>query len=272
MSEIRLDGLELWGNHGVLDEERAAGQRFLFDVALTLSERAEYSDRLEDTVDYREIVAVVREVSDSRPFHLLEALAAAVADALVERFPAESVAVSVGKPDVELGAPVARTAVTVARRRGRRAPAAVALGSNLGDREANLRAAIERLRAARGITVEAVSAFRETEPVGVVDQPRFVNAAVAVETDLSPRSLLRRLLEVERALGRTRDRETRYGPRLIDLDLLLYDELLMDEPGLTLPHPRLHERRFALEPLAEVMPGVVIPGHGPVETLLARLE
>ena len=151
------------------------------------------------------------------------------------------------------------------------ARAYVGLGANLGDREASLRAALDRLGAMPGVDVVAVSAFRETDPVDYLEQPRFVNAAAAVETDLSPRELLGALLAVERVLGRSRE-GPRYGPRTIDLDLLLYGDEVLEEPGLTVPHPRLHERAFALTPLAELDPGLVVPGRGPVQTLLSNLE
>ena len=147
----------------------------------------------------------------------------------------------------------------------------IGLGANLGDREATLRAAVAALGATGGIEVVAVSAFRETDPVDYLDQPRFLNGAAAVETALAPRELLDALLAVERSLGRTRD-GPRFGPRMIDLDLLLYGEESFDEPGLTVPHPRLHERAFALEPLAELEPGLVVPGQGPLDTLLAKLS
>jgi 2-amino-4-hydroxy-6-hydroxymethyldihydropteridine diphosphokinase len=148
----------------------------------------------------------------------------------------------------------------------------VSLGSNLGDREGSLRRALEELASEQGIAIRRVSSFRETEPVGYLDQPRFVNAVVELETELPPRALLDRLLEVERRLGRKREAAPRFGPRTIDLDLLLYGETVMKEPGLTLPHPRLHERRFVLEPLAELDPGLVVPGSGAVSALLAGLE
>jgi 2-amino-4-hydroxy-6-hydroxymethyldihydropteridine diphosphokinase len=151
------------------------------------------------------------------------------------------------------------------------ARAYVGLGANLGDREGALRAAVASLDATEGIHVVAVSAFRETDPVDYLDQPRFLNGAVAVDTTLAPRELLDALLAVERSLGRTRE-GPRFGPRTIDLDLLLYGDESVDEPGLTVPHPRLHERAFALEPLAELDPGRVVPGHGPLETLLRNLE
>ena len=147
----------------------------------------------------------------------------------------------------------------------------VGLGANLGDREATLRRALDLLQAASDIDVVAVSALRETEPVGVLEQPRFLNGAAAVETTLSPRQLLDLLLHVERALGRVRDGQ-RWGPRVLDLDLLAYEDLLVDEPGLRVPHPRLHERRFALEPLVELDAELEIPGRGRVSDLLAALD
>jgi 2-amino-4-hydroxy-6-hydroxymethyldihydropteridine diphosphokinase len=135
----------------------------------------------------------------------------------------------------------------------------VGLGSNLGEREATLWKALEGLGATEGIEVVAVSSFRETDPVGVVDQPRFVNAAAALETSLRPRELLERLLDVERSLGRDRAVEERWGPRTVDLDLLLYGGESIDEPGLEVPHPRLAERAFVLEPLLELDPDLRLP-------------
>jgi 2-amino-4-hydroxy-6-hydroxymethyldihydropteridine diphosphokinase len=146
----------------------------------------------------------------------------------------------------------------------------VGIGSNLGDREDNLRRAVELLTVEDGVDVTAVSEIRETEPVGPVEQGPFLNGAVRIETDLGPRELLERLLAVEQRLGRVR--EERWGPRTIDLDLLLYGDEVLDEPGLTVPHPRLHERRFALEPLADLAPSLEIPGRGPISVLLAELE
>jgi 2-amino-4-hydroxy-6-hydroxymethyldihydropteridine diphosphokinase len=152
------------------------------------------------------------------------------------------------------------------------ARAYVGLGANLGDRARTLRLAVERIEAIDGVDVVAVSSVRETEPVGIVDQPRFLNGAVALDTTLPPLALLGSLLEVERGLGRVRGEGARWGPRTLDLDLLLYDDLVVEESDLTVPHPRVHERRFALEPLAELDPDLEIPGRGRVSTLLAELD
>jgi 2-amino-4-hydroxy-6-hydroxymethyldihydropteridine diphosphokinase len=147
----------------------------------------------------------------------------------------------------------------------------VGIGSNLGEPERQIEAALALLRAEQGIEFVAVSTLRETEPVGYLDQPNFLNGAAVLETSLAPQELLERLLAIEQRLGRVRGDGPRFGPRTIDLDLLLHGDETIDEPGLTVPHPRLAERRFVLEPLAELDPTLEIPGHGPVQVLLAGL-
>jgi 2-amino-4-hydroxy-6-hydroxymethyldihydropteridine diphosphokinase len=138
------------------------------------------------------------------------------------------------------------------------AKAYIGLGSNLGDRMATLRTAVRRLETLGRIT--GVSSVYETEPVGYLDQPRFLNAVVALETALTPADLLGALLGIERDLGRSRSFAN--APRTLDLDLLLVDDVIAHSPELILPHPRLHQRAFVLVPLAEIVPGVVHPGSG----------
>lgn len=147
----------------------------------------------------------------------------------------------------------------------------VGLGANLNDPGGHIERALALLDGEDGIEVVAVSTLRETDPVGYEDQPRFLNGAAELQTTLTARELLERLLAAERSLGRVRGAGPRFGPRAIDLDLLLYGDEILDEPGLQIPHPRLHERRFALEPLAELDPALEIPGRGPVQALLAGL-
>ncbi len=132
----------------------------------------------------------------------------------------------------------------------------IGLGSNLGDRAANLRGALEALRRREDIEVVEVSPFQETEPVGP-PQPRYLNAAARVRTPLSPRELLEVLQEVEEQFGR--ERSVRWGPRTLDLDILLYGERIVDQPDLRIPHPRMHERRFVLGPLRKIAPEAVHP-------------
>jgi 2-amino-4-hydroxy-6-hydroxymethyldihydropteridine diphosphokinase len=148
----------------------------------------------------------------------------------------------------------------------------VGLGSNLGDREGTIRAALAALGSSPGVEVAAVSTLVDTEPVGYVDQPRFLNGVAALDTDLEPRALLDLLLAVEARFGRDRAAVPAQGPRTLDLDLLLYEEAEIDEPGLRIPHPRLHERAFVLGPLAELDPALNVPKKGEVQTLLAGLD
>ena len=148
----------------------------------------------------------------------------------------------------------------------------VGLGSNLGDREATLRAAVAELAATPGIELVAVSSLVETDPVGYLDQPRVLNGVAVVETRLSARGLLARLLEVEARFGRDRASVPAGGPRTLDLDLLLYGDAEISEEDLRIPHPRLQERAFVLDPLLEVAPGLEVPGLGLLEALRARLH
>ena len=140
-------------------------------------------------------------------------------------------------------------------------PIFVGLGSNLGDREAQLAGAVEALRSTPGVEVSAVSPVYETRAVGPGPQPPYLNAVVRLRCDLGPRALLERLLAIERDAGRTRGPE-RDAPRTLDLDLLFYAEARVDEPGLRVPHPRLHERAFVLEPLQDLAPDWTHPGLG----------
>ncbi|WP_373232998.1 2-amino-4-hydroxy-6-hydroxymethyldihydropteridine diphosphokinase [Cohnella sp.] len=128
----------------------------------------------------------------------------------------------------------------------------VALGANIGDRESSLKEALRRLANDPGLKVRRISSVYETAPVGFTDQPAFLNMTVSLETELEPLTLLRRLLEIEQEMGRVRD--VRWGPRNIDLDLLVYGEVSMESTELTLPHPRMGERAFVLVPLREIWP------------------
>lgn len=150
--------------------------------------------------------------------------------------------------------------------------AAVGLGGNLGDAAATLREALQALDRLPATRLLRASPLYRTPAWGNTDQPDFVNAAALLETTLPPRALLDALLEVERRFGRRREAGTHWGPRELDLDLLLYGGAVLDEPGLRVPHPHLHERAFALLPLARIAPEMAVPGRGRVDALLAAVD
>ena len=146
----------------------------------------------------------------------------------------------------------------------------IGLGSNLADPLVQVRQALMELESIPGTRVTARSSLYRTSPVGYLEQPDFINAVASVQTTLKPQALLAALLAIENRHGRRRT--TRDAPRTLDLDLLLYGEEVLDRDGLTLPHPRLHERAFVLAPLAEIAPGATVPGWGRVQELLARVD
>lgn len=137
----------------------------------------------------------------------------------------------------------------------------IALGSNLGDRESSIRGALDALDAHKDIDLVASSTIIETDPVGPPGQGPYLNAAACIRTAYSARRLLDTLLSIEQCHGRNRRAEQRWGPRTLDLDLLIYADQVIDEPGLCIPHPRLHEREFVLIPLAEIAPAIHVPLH-----------
>ena len=141
------------------------------------------------------------------------------------------------------------------------------LGSNIGDREGNIRQAIQMLATTPGILIDRMSSFYATEPIGVTDQPEFINAVISIATNLPPGDLLKICLSTEAALGRIR--QQRWGPRNIDIDILLYNDIILDLNWLTLPHPRLHERAFVLIPLQEIAPDLPVY-HGKTATELLQ--
>lgn len=148
----------------------------------------------------------------------------------------------------------------------------VGLGANLGDAQAAVRAGIDALSKLSATRLLRASSLYRTPAWGLTGQPDFINAVAMLETALAPPELLGELLAIERQAGRNRGQGLRWGPRTLDLDVLLYGDRIIDEPGLTVPHPHLHERAFALVPLLEISPGVSIPGIGAARDALARME
>jgi dihydroneopterin aldolase/2-amino-4-hydroxy-6-hydroxymethyldihydropteridine diphosphokinase len=266
---IDLVGVRAWGHHGVLPHETEAGQEFTADVRLWLDTRpAAAADALGRTVNYAEVADVIVQGIHSGPHLLIETLANQLASqVLASPVLVRRVELTVHKPSAPIPHPFADVAVRVVRDA---APttAVLALGTNIGDREDHLRRALDLLEAADGVDVIATGPVIETDPVGGVEQAAFLNSVVCVRTTRGPWELLE-LAHVLEADAR-RVREIRWGPRTLDVDVLTFGDLVQDDPDLTLPHPRVHERAFALAPWDRMDPSARVPGHGAVADLLMR--
>lgn len=249
---ITLTGVTAYGYHGVLPEEKEQGQEFSVDLSLDVDlSRAAASDDLAHTVNYAEVAADVVAALEAPAQDLIETVAGQVADAVLTRPLVEAVEVTLHKPHAPVGVPFGD--VTVQLRRERDVPVVIALGANLGsDPAGTLERAAERLRAVAGLYDVELSPPFETEPVGGPEQPVYTNAVALARTSLAPWRVLDALHGVEAEFGRTR--EVRWGARTLDLDLIQVgipgetSEFVSDEPELTLPHPRAHERAFVLVP------------------------
>jgi dihydroneopterin aldolase/2-amino-4-hydroxy-6-hydroxymethyldihydropteridine diphosphokinase len=275
---IHLRGVEAFGYHGVLPDEKRDGQPFVVDVVMELDlATAGGSDALDDTVSYAEIAGEVVARITGPSFDLIERLAEVVADDVLRHRLVDAATVTVHKPQAPVGHPFTNVAVEVHRTRG--VPVVVALGANLGDARATLESAVHAVAGLPGMRVRAVSPLVETDPVGGPEQPAYLNAVLVGDTTLDPDDLLRRLHEIEADHGRTR--EVRWGARTLDLDLIQVgtpasgSEVRRKDPALTLPHPRAHERGFVLVPWSLADPAATIRADGqvrPVADLVGEVD
>ena len=262
---ISLLGLRGFGRHGVLDAERRDGQEFVIDAVLWLDTRAAAAaDDLRLTADYARLAERLSEIVSGEPVALIETLAGRLAAACLADPVVREAEITVHKPQAPV--PVAFGDVTVTIRRSR--TVVLALGSNLGDRLANLQRGVDVLCTEPGLDQVAVSPVYETAPVGgPAQQPDYLNAVLTAATSLPARALLDRARAAEQAAGRVRG--PRWGPRTLDVDVIVYAGVVSDDPELTLPHPRAGERAFVLAPWHDLDPGAVLPGRGTVAGLLA---
>ena len=259
MGVIRIDRLELFAHHGWHEEEQTLGQRFLVSLKLELdfTESAE-KDSLEETVNYGEAARFAAAEFGRERCRLLETAASRLAEAFLARWKRiQRISVTVEKPSAPIPLSFQSVGVEVTLSRH---TAYLGLGSNMGDRAGYLDFACRRLAMQHGIEPEAVSAYRETEPWGNVCQEKFINACVRVSTILSPHALLTAVLGIEQEAGR--ERKIHWGPRTLDIDILLYDDLVYADERLILPHPEMEKRRFVLEPLVEIAPWLRHPVSG----------
>lgn len=247
--EIRIQNLEVFANHGVFQEETNLGQKFLFSLTMyTDTRKAGKSDCLEESIHYGEVSQFITEYTKKHTRKLIEAAAEDLATALLLHYPLlKGVTLELEKPWAPVGLPLETVSVKISRFWHR---SYIALGSNLGDKKAYLDQAVKALHEHPQCRVQKVSSYLVTEPYGGVEQDDFLNACLALDTLLSPQELLDLLHEIEQAAHR--ERLIHWGPRTLDLDILLYDNEVLETEDLIIPHIEMHKRDFVLKPLAEI--------------------
>ncbi|WP_161555730.1 2-amino-4-hydroxy-6-hydroxymethyldihydropteridine diphosphokinase [Mangrovicoccus ximenensis] len=265
---VFVSNLCLHAHHGVFPEEKRLGQKFYLDIDCGMSVAgAANEDDYGQTVCYDGLCKLAEEVSQAGPFDLIETLGDRIAGTILERHPlVSSVRVAIRKPAAPIAAMLDHVGIEVSRRRRYRV--AFSLGTNMGEKEHNLRSALAHLVAQDEVEIDAVSKFHKTAPWGKIDQDWFLNACATGWSTLEPLKLMKLCKRIELVVGRVPS--DRWGPRMIDIDLLHADNLAIDTPELTLPHREMFNRAFVLEPLAEIAPELVICGR-PVAAEADRL-
>ncbi|MDP4089358.1 MAG: 2-amino-4-hydroxy-6-hydroxymethyldihydropteridine diphosphokinase [Bacillota bacterium] len=255
MDKMYIKDLEVYAFHGVNQEEKNMGQRFLISVELGLNLReAGQTDDLNRTVNYAELCHNLEREFTKQKYHLIEKGAEELANYILLNYErVENVKILLKKPWAPIGKPLDYAAVEIERGWHR---AYIGLGSNLGDKEGNLNQALERLNSGFCRVVKVSNKY-STKPVGFTEQDDFLNCAAELKTLYTPEEFIRFLLHTEKELKR--ERLIKWGPRTIDLDVLLYDDIITSSEEIVVPHPRMHERLFVLKPLSEIAPYVMHP-------------
>ncbi len=248
---ILIKNVEFFGYHGVYDYERGEGQRFLFTARLFLDlDRPGESDELEDTVDYGAVTAFLSAYLKEHPFKLLEAATAKAIEETMLQFPMlEGMELTLQKPEAPIGEPFETVSVT---RQMAWHEVYIGLGSNMGDKKAYISRAVSAMKENKLCRDIVVSKLVETKPYGGVKQDDYLNGVLCMRTLLSPDKLLGYLQSLENEAGR--ERMEHWGPRTLDLDILFFDDLVLDGEKLTIPHPDMQNRLFVLQPFDEIAP------------------
>lgn len=251
--------MEVFANHGAIPEENVLGQKFLISVCMYCDTRkAGLTDCLEESVNYAQVCELIKKKTEENTFRLIERLAEYLSQEILLAFPLVSrVEIEIEKPWAPVMLPLETVAVQISRGWH---TLYLSLGSNLGDKKAHLDQAVAHMEQDKRTRVEKVSSYRETEPVGGVEQDDFLNAAVCVRTLRTPEEFLELIGEIE--TEQRRERLVHWGPRTIDVDILLYDDEIIQTEKLTIPHREMVKRQFVLEPMTEIAPYKVHPVNG----------
>ncbi len=248
---ITIQNLEVFARHGVYPEENKLGQKFLLTAELyTDTRKAGMADELAQSIDYGTVSRVATEFLQKNTYRLIETAAEQLAkELLLHTEHLQAVTLELKKPWAPVGLPLETVSVKITRGWH---TAYLGLGSNMGDKKAYLDGAVEAISGTEGCELLRVSDYLCTKPYGGVEQGDFLNACLSLRTLLTPQELLNRLHEIEQDAGR--ERVIRWGPRTLDLDILMYDDLIMETEELILPHVEMHLREFVLEPLRQIAP------------------
>ena len=265
--QIKITDLEVFANHGVFPEENKLGQKFLISAVLyTDTRKAGKTDDLTASIHYGEVSAFITKYMKEHTYQMLERVAETLAEEMLKSISGLcKIDLEIKKPWAPVGLPLKTVSVKISREWH---TTYIALGSNIGDSETYLNEAVEKIGQIPTCTVEKVSSYLVTEPYGVTDQPDFLNACLKMRTLLYPEELLKELNRIEKEAGR--ERIIHWGPRTLDLDILLYDDIVLEEDDLCIPHVEMHKRSFVLEPLAEIAPYKRHPVYG--KTVREMLE
>ena len=265
--QIKITDLEVFANHGVFPEENKLGQKFLISAVLyTDTRKAGKTDDLTASIHYGEVSAFITKYMKEHTYQLLERVAETLAEEMLKSISGlYKIDLEIKKPWAPVGLPLKTVSVKISREWH---TTYIALGSNIGDSETYLNEAVEKIGQIPTCTVEKVSSYLVTKPYGVTDQPDFLNACLKMRTLLYPEELLKELNRIEKEAGR--ERIIHWGPRTLDLDILLYDDIVLEEDDLCIPHVEMHKRSFVLEPLAEIAPYKRHPVYG--KTVREMLE
>lgn len=251
MDCIKIIQLEVFAYHGCEEFEKINGQKFYIDATLYTDIRTSgVSDDLNDTMNYAKVCEFITKFMAGNRFDLIEAVAEQTSRALLREFPRlRAIDFTIYKPDAPIGLPFGNVAVSISRKWNK---AILSIGSNIGDKEAYLNNAVDSLYDDGNCRVNVVSNYIETEPYGPVEQDNFLNGCIEIETLYSPKELLEKVNQIEAEAGRMRD--IHWGPRTMDIDIIFYEDEIVDEPDLKIPHVEMHKRLFVLEPLKQIAP------------------
>lgn len=256
MDFIRIENLEVFANHGVLQEETNLGQKFIISARLSYSfDEAACDDNLEKAVNYADVCKFIVDYMQNHTFKLIETVADRMAIEILKEFQIlREVSITVKKPWAPIGLPIENVMAHVTRKWN---DVCLSIGSNMGDKKANLDAAVDMIKNDDCFKEVVVSDYLVTEPYGKTDQDEFLNAAIRCKTVYTPQQLLRSVNNIENEMGRVR--QIHWGPRTLDIDILLYENEIINENNLVVPHYDMSNRLFVLEPLAQIAPYFIHP-------------